>query len=360
MSQPLVSVVMPCHNAAPFVAEAMESMLAQSWRPLELVVVDDASTDGSWEVIEQVAARHPGRVKTRRLEVNRGGCHARNLGAGLTGGEFLMFMDSDDGAAPDTVAALVDAVKDRSDGIAVCDWVHLEMEDGAWKETPASVPLPEPGADLFRVWLEGSAWAPTSCVLWRRDVYDRTGGWDESLAREQDDDLMLRAYSLGARIVHARGGRAFYRLHGALGISVTKGIAIEKLRSSVQVVEMLAREIEKRGRTEELRPLVGNVYHQLALRGFQQGHSELARECLRRGNEMAGPRILSPKRIGRALERVLGLERKERLVQVLAQYGVATSERRQSFQVRKLFARIEPQAVAESQPAAAIQAARSE
>ncbi|HEX8831539.1 MAG TPA: glycosyltransferase family 2 protein, partial [Longimicrobium sp.] len=70
----LVSVVIPCHNAAEFVAETMESALAQSYQPLELVVVDDASTDGSWAVIEEVAARNPGRVTALRLERNRGGC----------------------------------------------------------------------------------------------------------------------------------------------------------------------------------------------------------------------------------------------------------------------------------------------
>jgi hypothetical protein len=340
----LVSVVIPCHNAAAFVAETIESALAQTYQPLELVVVDDASTDGSWTVIEEVSARHPGRVTALRLERNRGGCHARNLGAATARGRYLMFLDADDVLSPPTVAALVDAVRDRPDGIAVCDWQHLERVDGAWQETPASLPLPEPGADIFRVWLDGSAWAPTSSVLWRRDVYERTGGWDESLAREQDDDIMIRAYALGARLVHAEGGCSLYRLQPGLGISVTRGVAIEKLQSSVRVVEMLWREIQRHGRADELRALVGNVYHQLALRGFQQGHTELARECLRRGDEMAGPRILSPKRVGRALERLLGLERKERVVQALARYGVATPARRQTFKVRKLFARIEPQA----------------
>lgn len=344
----LVSVVMPCHNGAEFVAEAMESALAQTYQPLELVVVDDASTDESWTVIEGVAARHPGRVTALRMERNRGGCHARNRGAEAARGDFLMFLDADDVLSPPSVAALVEAVRDRPDGIAMCDWQHLERVDGEWKGTPASLPLPEPGADLFRVWLDGSAWAPTSSVLWRRDVYERTGGWDESLAREQDDDIMIRAYALGARLVQADAGCSFYRLQGGLGISVTRGVALEKLQSSVRVVEMLWREIQRHGRADELRAMVGNVYHQLALRGFQQGHTELARECLRHGDEMAGRRILSPKRVGRALERLLGLERKERVVQALARYGVATSERRQTFKVRKLFARIEPQAESQS------------
>ncbi|HEX7240932.1 MAG TPA: glycosyltransferase family A protein, partial [Longimicrobiaceae bacterium] len=248
MSRPLVSVVMPCYNAAPFVAEAMESVLAQAYAPLELVVVDDASTDGSREAVSAVAERHPDRVRTLWMERNRGGCHARNRGGEAARGGFLMFLDADDAIRPDTVAALVEAVRDRPDGIAACPWRHLEKVGGEWRETPASLPLPEAGADLFRVWLEGSAWAPTSSVLWRRDVYERVGGWDEELAREQDDDIMLRAYALGSRLVIADGGLAYYRFHETLTLSVTRGVAEDKLRSSVRVVEKLAAEVERAGR----------------------------------------------------------------------------------------------------------------
>ncbi|HEX2092917.1 MAG TPA: glycosyltransferase family A protein [Longimicrobiaceae bacterium] len=340
--RPLVSVVMPCYNAAPFVAEAMESVLAQSYAPVELVVVDDASTDGSGQVVRALAECHPDRVRAVRLDRNRGGCHARNRGVEVARGELLMFLDADDRIAPDTIAALVEALRGHLDGIAACDWRHLQRVDGEWRETPSSLPLPEPGADLFRVWLDGSAWAPTCSVLWRREVYERTGGWDEELTREQDDDLMLRAYARGARLVIARGGLGLYRLHEELALSVTRGVAEDKLRSSVRLLEKLAAELERRGRMGELGARVGNVYHQLALRGFQQGHRELARECLRRGEALAGRRVLSPKPVGRALERLLGLERKERLVQVLARYGVATRDRRHTHRVRRVLTGLEP------------------
>jgi hypothetical protein len=338
---PLVSVVMPCYNAEAYVAEAIRSVVTQTYPRVELVVVDDASTDGSWAVVQGLAAEFPDRVRALRMPENRGGCHARNRGAEASGGDYLMFLDADDAISHDAIAALVETLRANPESVGACPWQHLERVNGKWLETAASLPLPEAGADLFRVWLEGSAWAPTSAVCWPRAVYERTGGWDEELTREQDDDIMLRAYAQGALLAIAGRGLACYRLHEPLSISVTKGIGVDKLRSSVRLLEKMVPELERRGRMDELGPLVGNVYHQLALKGFQQGHVELARECQRRGEALAGPAVLSPTRAGRLLVRVLGLEGKERLVQAMARLGIATAGRRRAASARRAFTPVE-------------------
>ncbi len=350
-----VSVVMPCYNAAPFVAQAMESALAQEGVDVELVVVDDASTDGSRGEVSRVAAAHPGRVRTVFLETNGGGCRARNRGAAEASGAYLMFLDADDALGPGTLRALVDAVRDRPLAVGAAPWLHLRRVEGEWREAPASLPLPEDGADLFRAWLEGTSWAPTSSVLWRRDAYAAAGPWDEALTREQDDDLMLRAYARGVRLARAKGGTAYYRLHDGDAFSVTRGVKEDKLRSSMRVAEMAEREAAALGRADELRPLLGNLYHQLALRGFQQGHAALARECQRRGEALCGPRAVSPTPLGRALARVLGLERKERVAQALARLGVATAGRRRAMRLRGALAGAEPAAAPSTEPRASLE-----
>ena len=351
---PLVSVVMPCYNAEPFVAEAIRSVLGQTYPEVELWVVDDASTDGSWEVVQPFLEQYPEQVRALRMERNRGGCHARNRGAETARGEFLIFMDADDVLSHDAVAAHVETLRAQPGRVGACPWKHLERVNGEWVETPASLPVPAPGADLFRVWLEGSAWAPTSAVCWRRDVYERTGGWDEELTREQDDDIMLRAYAQGALLAVAERGLMCYRLHEPLSLSVTKGIGVDKLLSTVRLLEKLEPELERRGRMEELGPLVGNVYHQLALKGFQQGHVEVARECQRRGEALAGRRVISPTLPGRLLVRVLGLEGKERLVQTLARMGIASRGRKQAGSERRIFTQVEnrPEVKPDDAPAA--------
>jgi len=320
----LVSVVIPCYNAAPFVAETIESVLSQSYGAVEIVAVDDASTDASWSVIE----RYADRVRTLRLPANRGGSHARNRGAELTRGEYLMFLDSDDLIAPDTLERLVATARDQPGVTAICAWERLRKVEGSWIAGPADVPLPSPEADPLPQWLE-SRWVPPCAVLWRREVYERTGGWDEEVSYDDDGDLMMRSFVRGARLAIADGGRAYYRDHGANRLSVgTDFSSAAKLRSGMRVVEKLGEELTERGELERYAVAIGVRYHRLALFGFQNGYRELARECVRRGVRLAGRRAVSHTGLGRSMERVVGLERKEALAQWLAARGLMSFGRR--------------------------------
>ncbi|HEX8452819.1 MAG TPA: glycosyltransferase family A protein [Longimicrobium sp.] len=325
--QVLVSVVTACHNAEPFVAETIESVLAQTHPAVEHVLVDDASTDGSWEVIERYAAAHPHRVRALRLDANRGGCFARNRGAEQARGGFLMFLDADDLIAPDTLAALADSVRDVPLGIAVCAWKNLEQRDGRWVESGGGVP--EPGTDHLWSWLDGKG-AATCSVLWRRDAYDLTGGWDEALAYDQDSDVTHRALALGARVVRARGGMGFYRRHGQARASVSTTVSARKLASWMKVNENLEELLTRQGRLDQYAEKLGMGYQAVALLGFQQGFNDVARECLRRADAYGVRTPGSGKRLGRMLERMIGLEHKERVIQWLARRGIATRDRREA------------------------------
>jgi glycosyltransferase involved in cell wall biosynthesis len=332
--EPLVSVVTPCYNAAPFVAETIESVLAQTHPSVEQIVVDDASTDGSWEVIERYVALHPGRVRGVRLEANRGGSHARNRGAELARGEMVMFLDADDVIAPDTLAALANAVRHRADGIAVCGWSRLARVDGAWVASPAEITPPDPAADPLREWLEGR-WVATCSVLWRREVYERTGGWDEALTGNDDGDVMMRALADGARLVPASGGMSFYRMHGDSRVSASGAMLFSErvFGSFLDSLEKLEAQLARAGKLEEYLPSIGIAYARLPAAGFLQTHPELARRCLDRAvRYAAGPGALRPALgrtlPGRILSRLLGVEGKEKIAGALARLGIMTGERR--------------------------------
>jgi glycosyltransferase involved in cell wall biosynthesis len=336
---PLVSVVTPCHNAETFVAETIESVLAQTHPRVEQVVVDDGSSDGSWEVVRRYAALHPGRVRGVRLEGNRGGCHARNRGVREAGGEFLMFLDADDTIEPQTLGALVEAARGRPGALAVCDWAYLSHAPAGWVESPrnAAIPAVDPDGAL-RGWLEGYAWSPTSALLWPRAVFERTGGWNESLARNQDGDITMRALAAGAPVVFAPDGKGIYRLHGETRVSVSRNfVSEEKFGSQVQVLDGLAALLDAQGRLRDFARPLGFAYQHTAWRGFQQGFTATARACRSRGIQLAGQRlIVSPRLAGRVLERVLGLEWKERAVRSMASLGLMTGQRRGIARLREL------------------------
>src|SRR4051794_23053204 len=94
---PLVSALMAAYNAEPFIAQALNSALSQEWpaERLEVIVVDDGSTDGTAALVEEIAARHPGRVRLIR-QANGGACAAVNTAFHAAHGELLALLDADD------------------------------------------------------------------------------------------------------------------------------------------------------------------------------------------------------------------------------------------------------------------------
>ena len=93
MERELISVVIPCYNRRNRILASVESVLGQSYENLELIVVDDGSTDGTAALFENYPDK---RLRFLRYEQNRGACHARNYGAERSTGEYLAFQDSDD------------------------------------------------------------------------------------------------------------------------------------------------------------------------------------------------------------------------------------------------------------------------
>jgi glycosyltransferase involved in cell wall biosynthesis len=345
MTEPtLVSVVTPCHNAEAFIGQTIESVLAQSHRPIEHVIVDDGSADGSWAVIEGYAERHRTRVRTERLPAAGGASHARNHGAGLARGEFLMFLDADDLLSADAIAALLAALRDgeHSDSIAHAPWRRLVRDRrGAWRERPSGLPRPRSDPDTaLREWLEGRAWVPPCAVLWPRPVFDRIGGWDEELTIDDDGELMRRALSRGVPLTAAGGGGALYRMHEPARVSLSQSAMTEEelRRTGKAVIDATAAELESQGRLAEFAPALGTAYQQLALTALQQGHRGLAGECQALGDRLGGRADVSRTTVGRALVRMVGLERKERLVQWLAGKGIASTGRRITMRRREMHA----------------------
>lgn len=115
--QPLVTVVMTSHNTADYIEDAITSLMRQSWRNLEVIVVDDASTDSTWQVLTRMQAVSP-RLRVFRLNTNLGTYFAKNHGVQQARGEFIFFQDSDDLSHPDRIAICMRALM-RANTMAV-------------------------------------------------------------------------------------------------------------------------------------------------------------------------------------------------------------------------------------------------
>ena len=196
MSEPLVSVVIPVHNGGRFLAEAIDSVLAQGYPHREVVVVDDGSTDDS----AAIARARP--VRYQRQE-NQGVAAARNAGLAAARGELIAFLDQDDVWLPHKLDAQVAFLLEHPSVDMVISPLEVEVEPGA---APLSWFEPDAGMDVQLVPLLGTL------LAWRR-CFDRVGGFDTRYEIASDTDWIMRARDAGLVLEAAPGVCMRYRMH---------------------------------------------------------------------------------------------------------------------------------------------------
>jgi glycosyltransferase involved in cell wall biosynthesis len=180
---PLVSVVIPCFNQAHFLTEAIESVFGQTHPHVEVVVVDDGSTDNTAEI----AARYPG-VRCVRQE-NRGLAGARNTGLSRTNGEYLVFLDSDDRLLPNAIRLGLEALAARPECAFVSGQIRVIALDGGilweWQPQPRE-------RDSYAALLRRNYIATPAVVLFRRAAFEAVGVFDIAVHACADYELYLR------------------------------------------------------------------------------------------------------------------------------------------------------------------------
>lgn len=196
-------MIIPCYNYGRYLAQAIDSVLAQAFQPLEIIVVNDGSTDNT----AQVAATYRGRIKYIE-QTNQGVSAARNRGLRESTGEFVHFLDADDYVRPGIYEKMVTVLTSRPEAIAAyvgSDWV--DASDKLLITYPAR---PE-STDVFHDLLIINRW-PLATVLVRASAVEKIGGFDETMAASCEDwDLWLHLAIAGGRFVPAEGILACYR-----------------------------------------------------------------------------------------------------------------------------------------------------
>lgn len=204
---PRVSVVMPCFNAAAYLREAVASVLNQSLRDLELVVVDDGSTDDSPRILAELA-RTDARLHVVRQD-NAGPSPARNLGIEIARGEWLAFLDADDWWSTDCLRRLHEAAVTSGAGLAYCGWQNVGQAGGPGEPW---LPPDHSAADIELLCFTSCPWPIHALLVQRRRIRE-AGGFDATLRACEDFDLWLRI-SRDLRVVRVPEVMAFYRHHG--------------------------------------------------------------------------------------------------------------------------------------------------
>lgn len=227
--QPLVSAIIPCYNHRAYVGAAIDSILGQTYRNVELIVIDDGSSDGSAALIEQLSGKHGFMFIS---QANRGLAATLNRGIEISRGKYLALLASDDLYLPDKLEILVARLEQMGPDYAVAcgdaDFIDetgapLEMAVGSKRYTSFldyhSLPYP---VDFEREFgrfpdLVANNYIPAMSALLRREAVVEVGMFNESVALE-DWDLWLRL-SRKYRFAFSPRVLARYRVHGANSVT---------------------------------------------------------------------------------------------------------------------------------------------
>lgn len=185
-----VSVILPVHNRADVLARAIKSVLDQEFRDLELIVIDDGSTDNSAQIARSFEDE---RVRLIRLGENRGGNVARNEGIRASTAPLIAFLDSDDRYLPNKLGWVAAEFDRRPQlDLLVDSFVKIGAPGSNKPELIRRNPIIE-DRELFRTALfTRQLWKATPAITVKREIAIKTGMFDESLRRLQDFDFLIR------------------------------------------------------------------------------------------------------------------------------------------------------------------------
>jgi glycosyltransferase involved in cell wall biosynthesis len=200
---PTVSILMPVYNTAPYLQEAVDSMLAQTFGDFELIVLDDCSPDNAQEILDTY---DDPRIVRYRGEHNQGLANVLNVGLGMARGKYIARMDSDDISLPDRLQRQVDYLECHPDvDLCSCAMELFGAREGLWRRD----------ADPDKVRITALFFSPVlhASSLWRRESFERHGlRFDQQTVPAEDYDLWSRALVAGLRLVNLPNALYRYRI----------------------------------------------------------------------------------------------------------------------------------------------------
>lgn len=263
---PLVSILIPCHNAAPWLSATLESALAQTHPRTEIILIDDGSTDDSLIVARTFEPRGV-HVITQN---NSGASAARNHALQLARGDLLQFLDADDLLTPDKIAAQVSSLASTSsDSVATCRWGRFTtdpaaaafVDDAVFRDfAPIDYLLAHTGAARM---MHPAAW------LVPRAIADRAGPWDEALTLNDDGEYFARVALASCRLVFSPTGASLYRSN--LPSSLSRRRSRPALESVFRSVALIAGHLQRAEDSPRVRRALADYWQRLVFEIYPEG-----------------------------------------------------------------------------------------
>lgn len=272
MLQDLVSVIIPSYNSAKFIKETLDSVFNQTYKNIEVIVVDDGSTDGSFELIFNL--KNPNLKLVKNL--GKGACAARNYGFEISKGDYIQYLDADDLLSPNKIHDQMNlASKFGLNAVYFCEWIRFV---GSIDEYATNHQFINKNYDQAYMWLKdswrGKGMAAVHSWLVPRQIIIMAGQWNEDLLINQDGEFFTRVLMNASTIKYVASVKVYYRSGNPNSISQSQNTSWVKAGSLLNSLIINKKTCSDYGLTDELKEGLGHTFLNFIYRNFNV-HSDL-------------------------------------------------------------------------------------
>jgi glycosyltransferase involved in cell wall biosynthesis len=265
--RPLVSIIIPCLNAAPWLAETLSSCLAQSYQNIEVIYVDNGSTDGSHDIAKGFGCS---KVQVLRCEC-LGASAARNYGLAHAQGDFIQYLDADDLLAADKIEVQLKRLGKEPDGmIASGPWTRFIDNPGASSFDPQPVWNDSSALDFLVSSWRGGGMMPLFSWLSPRKQIETAGAWDERLTTNDDGEYFTRVLLASAGIKFCDKAKGYYR--SGISTSLSRRTCRRSVESDFAALQLSCNRLLYSVDSMEVRQACAAAYQRFVYRYFPDYH----------------------------------------------------------------------------------------
>lgn len=274
---PLVSVIIPLYNAENYVEVAIKSITSQTYKYLEIIVVNDGSTDTGPCIVERLA-KADDRIKLFHQE-NKGQCAASNAGFKAATGTYIKFFDADDILSPETISNQVAVLKDKDIfSISYMDYIRFYDDDISTTnryKLPALINYNCSAAEYI-TFHESPQMYQCSIWLFHREIFNKSGLWDERLSLINDTEFFPRILKYASRLFYAGGCKLYYRTNFNSG-SLSQQTSLKAVQSALLSVDLMAGYIRSIEQSQTIEKIIALSYADVLWISYPQ-HPEITKK----------------------------------------------------------------------------------
>lgn len=300
-----VSILIPLYNSENFIKETIECCLKQTYPNIEIIIVDDGSTDNSYNIAKSYESDHIHIYQ----QPNSGACKARNLAFEKSTGDYIMYLDADDLMSNNKIEKQIELLSQynyNTNIIATCAYEEFYKSTNIKFNKRIIYRNYSSGLDLLEEAWNNSAFFLVSCYLVSRKLIEQTGKWNEQLTKVQDGEFFCRVLSQASHILFCKDAYFFYR-RGHISISTSNRFSPNKLKSSLDGRIICEKTVLPLRNTPQMRHALAHIYSEVMLNSPINSiyYNEAKQHIINLGEKPFHP---SPSKVVRILEKIIGFE----------------------------------------------------